>query len=1017
MKENTKQKALIALIVAFAMALVLTLSFAFTGARSATASAENPYATGVNGTSEVVTKENKPAFKLTLQGGFGCRVAYENPVDITADFSLDLYDVSSWTVGEGGNSLFIAFLHEMNSYPNADVGYGNGVNLCLYHNADHTFKIVLYKNWLASPYVNNGAWYETPVVSPSDGDKLTLTLGLNEDNTLFVIGLNGQTVAVPADVFGEGKDFYPEATVNMNSVYMIVGSQAAGSITVSDPNAPEVVPGDTALDEYVAMVNAGIFTEHDCNTAFAKRAEIDISKLNATQFQMLVEADNKIDEAQAWFRFDTRIPFSIGTAGNGTAGTRLINVGGQPAYKLGLIPGSNGGFACRISSTESYDLTSIGFDILRASESIVQTTTDTAMQTFIGFTDGVNRYLTEYKTSLTLAFEHRVVEGSHSYKLLFCRGWFENTWLTDNGALYELNVTDPADDKLSIQFALSENGANLNVTMNDQSVALPMSLFGPGTNMYPESETAINNVYFIYGTMNAGNNSMVVANLTDSKTKTYQNTEAYKSAMGNLNEYLSFVTKGVITSAEDCMAAIEAKNAISVEGLRTYDVNYIIDRLNAYQPVLDAARTQFAAELLEFDLNEYEKAVEAIADTAGSFDARAKRDLINQELLAASPEATARVAALDAKFVEKTDAAAKAISADLLAKMNAADTANKIREAKAIREKFSADYMAFLSTDTLAEVQGNITAAETKLAALMTITDWSLNGNAIMTKTADNTLNFIGSAYAGINSTDGSVLPQNDAMFYDKAFQVTNFSMDFTLQPGLTSGWFGIALMAKKGDVFSAEGQGEAATGKHKGLMIWLQPKANNRVGITVFAIKDDSLQVYAARKTEMLDMVMPADGKFNFRMFQAEGSNELSMMLNNTNILESKIRIPELNNVYGQQKDPVNHKGYLAITNSVGNAGEYFDFAISKINGKNVFAADITTPDPSNVPAKPECDHEYDPETGYCNKCGELDPDFKDPANDGKKGCGGTVAAASVALAVCALAAVAVVLVRKQKN
>lgn len=1026
MKQNIRMKALVSLVIAFAMCLAAAFAFTFTGKVSA--STANPYEVGVNATSTPVTREGKTAYQISLEGEYGCRAAYENPVDITKDFSMDLYDVSEWPVGELANSLFIAFTNGFNRFYNEE--YVNGVTLGLFHKLTenvHTFELVLYKGWVGSPYTPDGvSVYATPAVASPAGDKLTIELGYSADQSTWDISLNGGKVSVPADLFGTGKTFYPEADVSMNNLYMMVSSMTKGKITVSAPGAEDPAAGIyeaavAAIAEYKALVDANITTQAGYDAAMAKRAEINLAGLTAEQtaeLQAQITAiDLKLDEALAYLSFDNRTPFAIGTGGNGTVGSRLISVNGTNAYKLGLIPGSNGGFACRVSSNVAYDLTSLEFDILRASESIVQTRTDTAMQTFIGFTDGENRYLTEDKTSLTLAFEHTVEGSSHSYKLLFCRGWFENTWLTDgSGALYEMVVTDPADDKLSIKFSVSENGANLNVSFNEKSVAIPMSMFGPGTNMYEESADAIHNVYFIYGTMNMGNNSMVVANISDSKIQAYQATDAYKNAMEGLSEYIGIMGDGIADAAE-CIEAIECKNGISTAGLRSYDVNYINAILAAYEPTLQAARTQYAAELLDFDITAYENAVDAIADVQGSFNAQALKALIDETLLAAAPESAARVAAADALFTEKTDATAKAVAADILAQLNAAKTAEAIRVARALKNQVTPAYLAFLSTEALAEVNAQLAEIETKLGELMTVADWSMNGNAIMTRTEDETLNFIGSAYAGISSTDGSVLPLNDAIFYDKAFQITNFSMDFVFDTDLQSGWFSIALMTNKNDVFSAQGDGEAATSKHKGIMIWLQPQPNNRVGITVFAIKDDTTQIYAGRKTEMMYLDAPADGVYSLRMYQAPDSNELSMLLNGTDILASKIRIPELNTIYGAKTDPAQHVGYLTVIGSVGNDGDYFDFEISRINGKNVFAADITTPDPSNVPEKQECQHQYDPDTGYCILCGELNPDFDPNGGDGDKGgCGSSVGAMSL-FAAAALLAVAAILIRKKRN
>ena len=1013
MKQNIRMKALVSLVIAFAMCLAAAFAFTFTGKVSA--STANPYETCEKATSVSVTKEGKTAYQIKLDGGYPCYAAYENAVDITEGFSMDLYDVSAWPVAEVANSLFIAFTDGFGRFFNEQ--YMNGVTLGLYHmeaGGAHTFKLVLYKGWVGGPYVNNGAWYETPAIAPATGDKLTIELGYSADRSTWDISLNGGKVSVPADVFEVEGGFYPEETVSMDNLYMMVSSMTKGDITVSAPGAEDPAAGIyeaavAAIAEYKALVDANITTQAGYDAAMAKRAEINLAGLTAEQtaeLQAQITAiDLKLDEALAYFSFDNRTPFAIGSTTK-TVGSRLINVNGTNAYKLGFVTDArpDGGFACRISSNVAYDLTSLEFDILRASESIVQTRTDTAMQTFIGFTDGENRYLTEDKTSLTLAFEHTVEGTSHSYKLLFCRGWFENTWLTDgSGALYEMVVTDPADDKLSIKFSVSENGANLNVSFNEKSVAIPMSNFGPGTKMYEESADAIHNVYFIYGTMNVGSNSMVVANISDSKIQAYQATDAYKNAMEGLSEYIGIMGDGIADAAE-CIEAIECKNGISTAGLRSYDVNYINAILAAYEPTLQAARTQYAAELLDFDITAYENAVDAIADVQGSFNAQALKALIDETLLAAAPESAA-------------DATAKAVAADILAQLNAAKTAEAIRVARALKNQVTPAYLAFLSTEALAEVNAQLAEIETRLGELMTVADWSMNGNAIMTRTEDETLNFIGSAYAGISETDGSVLPLNDAIFYDKAFQITNFSMDFVFDTDLQSGWFSIALMTNKNDVFSAQGDGEAATSKHKGIMIWLQPQPNNRVGITVFAIKDDTTQIYAGRKTEMMYLDAPADGVYSLRMYQAPDSNELSMLLNGTDILASKIRIPELNTIYGAKTDPAQHVGYLTVIGSVGNDGDYFDFEISRINGKNVFAADITTPDPSNVPEKQECQHQYDPDTGYCILCGELNPDFDPNGGDGDKGgCGSSVGAMSL-LAAAALLAVAAILIRKKRN
>ena len=1030
MKQSVRKNTIVALLVAFAMCLSVAFTFSFVG--KVNADAANPYATVVAATSTPVTKEGKTAYKIDLEGGYGSRAAYDNAVDITKDFSMDLYDVSQWPVGEAANSLFIAFTDAHNNFYNFDgtSGYGSGVTLGLYHSltdGTHSFKLVLYKGWVGGPYTPDGvSVYQTPDVASPAGDKLTIELGYSDDNSTWDISLNGGKVSVPANVFEAEGGFYPEENISMNNVYMMVSSMTKGSITVSAPGAEDMTSAIyeaavAAIAQYKAAVEAGVYTADEYSAAMAKRAEIVLTGLTAEQtaeLQAQITAiDLQLDEALAWYSVDNRTPFTIGSS-TGSYGSRLIAVDGTNAYKLALSPGTTGGFGNRVSSTVAYDLTTLKFDILRASESIIQTDTSTAQHAFIAFTGGVNKYPTEDQNCLTLSFEHRVTEGSHSYKILFSNTWFENTWLANNGALYEVTVTDPADDKLSIEFSTSENGANLNVSMNGTSVALPMSLFGPGTGMYNGSADAINNVYFIYGTMNVSRNSMIVANITDSKTQAYQATDAYKNAMDNLADYIGIMTKG-IANAEQCIDAIESKNSIATAGLRDYDVNYINAILAAYEPALQAARVQFAADLLDYDISAYEAAVEAIASVQDSFNAQALKDLIDGTLLESSPESAERVAAADALFKEKTDGVAKALSADVLAKMNAAKSANDIRIARDLRTQLSAEYLAFLSEEALGKVNADISAAETKMEQLMTITDWSLHGNTIMTKTENDTLNFIGSAYAGI-SPDGTPAAQNDAMFYDKAFQITNFSMDFVFDTSLQSGWFSIALMTNKNDIFSTDGEDDAACSKHKGIMIWLQPQPNNKIGITVFAIKDDTTQIYAARKTEMLMMDQPADGVYSLRMYQAPDANELSVTLNGTDILESKIRIPELNTIYGAKTDPTEHEGYLTIIGCVSNAGEYFDFEISKINNKNVFAADITTPDDSNIPEKEECQHQYDPDTGYCSICGELDPNFPYDDNNDEPGTGCSSAVGSVSLVAAAaavLGAAAVFLPKRKKD
>lgn len=1025
--KGSKKCSLIALIVAFAATFTMAFAVGF-GKNKVLAGAANIYEVGVNATSEVVEREGKPAYKINIGGGYGARAANSVPCDLT-DLAFDLYDVSGWTVGEGANSLFIAFTDGFNRFYNEE--YVNGVTIGIYHSLageSHSYKLVLYKGWVGAPYINNGAWYETPAVSDPAGDKLTLSFYMNDDNTAWVMDLNGGTVAVPADVFGTGKAFYPEETVSMNNVYMMVSSMSAGSITVTANRKAKI--DDTAYNAALAVIEeykvlaAAVNTQETYNAAMAKRAEIVTEGLTDEQLAdimvKLAAADAVADENLAWFSFDTRTPFGIGSA-EGKVGSRLIDVNGTQAYKLAIQ--ANCGFGYRLSSTVAYDLTTLGFDILKASSSIIERTTANATHTYIAFTDGVNRYNTEFKNGLTLSFEHAIADGHHTYKLLFNQGWFEgNVWLNDNGNLYTLQVTDPTDDKLHVQFAKSENGANLVVSMNDQSVALPMSLFGVNGRMYKESADQINNVYFIYGTMNTAANTMVIANLEDSKTLEYKATAAYTDAFANLNGYVTGLTTAAC--AQDLIDAIEKKNAISTEGLRSYDANYVNYVLNVYEGVLAAARVTYAEGLLDYDVTAYENAAESIATIEDSFLAQQKKALIDAELLASSEEMQARVAAADAKFVEKTDAVAKAVSADALAKINAANTAALIREADAIVAKFTTDYMGLISSAAVEEVNATLASIAAKRETLTAIDGWTSHGNAIKTKNGEE-LNFVGSAYAGI-ADNGSLNKQNDAMFYDEAFRITNFSMEFTLKKGLTEGWFSVGLMAKQNDIFSAAGSGEAFCGKHKGIVIWLQPKANDKVIITVFALKDDSTQIYAARKTEAYEMAMPADGKFVWRMYQAEGSNELTMLLNNENILNSKIRIPELNTIYGQQQDASAHKGYMAVIGCVSNVGEYFDFSIARINGKNVFDAAITTPDPSNVPAKEQCDHDYDPDTGYCTKCGELNPDFNpNSGNSGNKdgenkgGCGGCKGSAGDALGIFAVLAVlgAVVACKKRKE
>lgn len=1016
--KKSKKCSIVALMAAFAA--TFTMAFAVTiGKNNVLADSANPYATGVNVTSEVVTKEGKNAYRLNITGAYGSRAANSTPVDI-GNLAFDVYDASGWTVASDASSLFIAFTDGFNRFYNEE--YTNGVTLGLFHTlseSSHGYKLVLYKGWVGAPFMNGTTWYETPVVSDPVGDKLTVSLYFNTENTAWVMDLNGQTVSVPAELFtGATPSFYPETEVSMNNVYMMVSSMSSGSVIVSDNR--KAIVDDSAYNAVIekiaeyAELAAKVKDKAAYDVAMAKRAEISLENLNAEQLAdvtvKLSAADAVADESLGWFSFDNRTPFTLGCPEN-VVGSRLIDVNGTQAYKLAMTTGS---FGNRVSSTETYDLTTLSFDILRASSSIIETTTMNAQHTYIAFTDGQNRYNTEYQEGIVFSFEHSVADGRHTYKLLFNKGWFEgNPWLNDNGNLYSIQVTDPADDVLKIKVRKSENNANLVISMNDQSVALPMTLFGSNGIMYKE-EGSINNVYFIYATMNPVQNSMVIANLTDSKTEAYKATDAYVNAFDNLNAYVSGLTN--VNNANDLIAAIEKKNAVSTNGLRYYDVNYVNYMLGLYEPTLASARKIYAAQLLEFDISAYETAVNAIDSVDASFTARQMREVIDAELLAASEEASARVVAADAEFVKKTDAVAIALSADALTKINAANSAVLIREVDSVVAKFTPNYMGYMSEETVAIVNKNLADVAAKKESLTSIEGWSSHGNAIKTKKGD-TLNFVGAAYAGI-SQDGSLNKQNDAMFYDKAFQVTNFSMEFTLEKGLTAGWFSVGLMANQNDIFSANGDGEAYCGKHKGILIWLQPQPNDKIIITVFAVKDDSLQIYAARKTEAYEMDMPADGKFVWRMYQAEGSNELSMLLNGENILNSKIRIPELNNIFGQQKDPTQHKGYMAVIGCVSNSGEYFDFSISKVNGKNVFDSEISVPDPSNVPAKEECKHDYDPDTGYCTKCGELNPDFNEensgsgdePSSGGCNGCSGNAGDSlgifAVLAAVCAVAA-----------
>ncbi len=1028
--KGSKKCSLIALIVAFAATFTMAFAVGF-GKNKVLADAANIYSGGSLATSEVVTKEGKNAYRINLNGGYTCRSSNSVPCDL-GNLAFDLYDVSGWTVGESANSLFIAFTDGYDRYYNEQ--YMQGVTVGMFHMLDsntgsHSYKLVLYRGWVGGPFVNNGAWYETPVVADPAGDKLTLSFYFNEDNTAWIMNINGQTVAVPAELFiGANAVFYPEENVNMKNVYMMVSSMTAGTITVSGNR--KAIIDDSAynavlekIEEYKTLAQQ-ILTRETYDAAMTKRAEISLEGLSDEQLadvnSKLAAVDAIADEGLAWFSFDNRTPFSIGSA-EGSVGSRLITVNGTQAYKLAVKPGVNGGFGYRLSSTESYDLTTLSFDILRASESIIEGSTAQSTHTFISFTDGLNRYTTDYKNCLTLSFEHAIADGHHTYKLLFNQGWFEgDIWLKDNGNLYAIQVTDPADDALRIKIQKSENNANLVISMNDQSVALPMSLFGLNTKMYNDAADRINNVYFIYGSMNPAPYSMVVANISDSKTEAYKATEAYTKAFNGLNGYISALTGA--TDVNGVINAIETKNAISTKGIRSYDANYINYVLSVYEPVLAAARRTYAAELLDFDISAYESAVEAIDTIEATFAAQEKRQLIDADLLAMSEEAQARVNAADAKLITKTDAVAKSIAADGLAKINAANTAALIREVDFIVAKFTPAYMGLMSAEAVTEVNKTLADIAAKKTELTTIDGWTSTGNAVKTKKGDE-LNFTGSAYAGI-AENGSIHEQNDAMLYDTPFQVTNFCMDFTLQKGLTDGWFSIGLMAKPNDIFSANGEGEAFCGKHKGIVIWLQPKANDKLIITVFALKDESTQIYGWRKTEALEMAMPADGKFTLRMYQAEGANELSILLNGQDILYSKIRIPELNTIYSQQQNPADHKAYMAIVSCVTNAGDYFDFSIAKINNKNVFSSEITTPDPANVPAKQECDHDYDPDTGYCKKCGELDPDFnKDSGNDGKDdnktGCNGCKSSAGDSLGIFAVLAVlgAVVAFRKRKE
>ena len=197
MKQNIRMKALVSLVIAFAMCLAAAFAFTFTGKVSA--STANPYEVGVNATSTPVTREGKTAYQISLEGEYGCRAAYENPVDITKDFSMDLYDVSEWPVGELANSLFIAFTNGFNRFYNEE--YVNGVTLGLFHKLTenvHTFELVLYKGWVGSPYTPDGvSVYATPAVASPAGDKLTIELGYSADQSTWDICLARAKPSIP----------------------------------------------------------------------------------------------------------------------------------------------------------------------------------------------------------------------------------------------------------------------------------------------------------------------------------------------------------------------------------------------------------------------------------------------------------------------------------------------------------------------------------------------------------------------------------------------------------------------------------------------------------------------------------------------------------------------------------------------------------------------------------------------------------------------------------------------------
>lgn len=731
----------------------------------------------------------------------------------------------------------------------------------------------------------------------------------------------------------------------------------------------------------------------------------------------------KAEEPPYVYTVDASTPYTIGVGGYAdkqSYGSARTEKEGKIAYDLAL----RGGDACRMSSTVGVDLTTLEFDIFNASK-MVQATYPSS--TMIGLTDGVNRYMTEYQGGITLMIDHTVAEGVHKYVLGIFNGWVGTRSMLADGTEALKVMTDPADDKITIKMGYSEDKTTFDVCFNEVKMSLKASQFDgtatSGVKYYDGKD--MTNVYPIFGTMAKVDAFLTLSEMRDSKTKGYVESAPYTAAMANLSAYQAKFAGDGINTAEKYIETLEINKAFNYTGLRDYSIAYLDAQRAVHNDDLAVAKAEFESELIDYDIKEYETAVGAIVDVKTALEAdkvkkNIRTDVIN--LLPDGAEKTTylnRIIAADALFKTKTDAAAIAVSADAVSKINVADSAAKVNTARTIYETITPAFLALVSTEANVTVSASKTAFLAKLGEVMTVDKWNKNGNAILMKNANNALSFHGKAYSGIDSATGIPYTNNDVVYSEDAFQITNFSMEFkaNLNP---SGWFGISLMAKKGDVFSATGEGEAATGKHQGIMIWLEPKSATDMEVSVFALKNDSTNIYTSRKTEIMPMAIPADGKFTLRMYNMPGTNNLSMMLNGKDILVASLRLAELNTIFGAKTDPNAHKGYITINCSTSDIKDNFDYEFSKINSKNIFAADITTPDPANIPEKEVCQHDYDAETGYCSICGELDPNFgKGGITD--KGCGGcgssVIATSGGIIAVIMLVGVAFFILRRKSK